>query len=354
MPRKPKTEETQNTAPAAAKRGRKMAATAVQHGPEFVGATPPAMAEPEARMSQAAGAYSADRDLMNQILGQIQMAEAISKFTTVVGLTKMAHIKETKLYRALAGKKGTDQDGNEIPDVGTWDGFCRATGSSANKVDEDLLNLRAFGEDAMRQLSSIGAGYRDLRKLRALPDDTRTALLDSPEAKQALASGDKDALRELIDDMAAAHQRERDKNDKCITDLKARVGGLEVLSTEKSKKIAALEMNSDSALELRWPEIISVRKGDVHALSDFADKALSSCLKLVNKTRQEADELEVGSEEFAAYKTVIHPLGELIERICTAAALVRAEFDTHLGGFIEMDKTHVLDDAGVSASRTSH
>ena len=117
--------------------------------------------------------YTDDRDLMNQLMGQIQMARAFSKFTDVVGFTKLQYIKENKLYRALAGVKGRDQDGNEITDVGTWDGFCRAIGSSQQKVDEDLLNIRTFGEEAMQQLSSVGAGYRDLRKLRALPADDR-------------------------------------------------------------------------------------------------------------------------------------------------------------------------------------
>ena len=49
--------------------------------------------------------YDEGRDLLNQLMGQIQMAEAVAKLTTVVSLTKLAHIKETKLYRAFAGKK---------------------------------------------------------------------------------------------------------------------------------------------------------------------------------------------------------------------------------------------------------
>ncbi|MBX7037479.1 hypothetical protein EX225_22665, partial [Providencia rettgeri] len=126
-----------------------------------VSATPTTIAEKEADEAES-------RDLVNQLLGQVQMARSFAKFADVVSLTKLQHIKESKIYRALAGKKGFDLDGNEIADVGTWDGFCQALGLSRSKVDEDLTNLTAFGEDALKQLSAVGAGYRELRQYRKL------------------------------------------------------------------------------------------------------------------------------------------------------------------------------------------
>ena len=149
--------------------------------------------------------YSDDRDIANQIWGQIQMAGAISKFTTVVGLMKLKELKERKLYQALSGKKGIDKNGNEIPDVGTWDGFCRALHTSANKVDEDLLNLKIFGEDALEQLTSIGAGYRELRQYRKLPEDQKTALIEVAKA------GDKEALVELAEEFIAKNAKEKEQ-----------------------------------------------------------------------------------------------------------------------------------------------
>lgn len=46
-----------------------------------------------------------DRDFMNQVFGQIQMGNAISNFTNVIGLSKLAEIKKTKQYRSLKGVK---------------------------------------------------------------------------------------------------------------------------------------------------------------------------------------------------------------------------------------------------------
>lgn len=221
-----------------ATRGRKKTVTTpIQQGEDYADKTPAHVAEPEALRNQVQTAYADERDLLNQLLGQSQMAAATSKLLTVISLTKLAHIKETKLYRALAGKSALSPSGVEIADVGTWDGFCELIGTSQKKVDEDLLNLRIFGEDAMNQLSSIGAGYRDLRKLRALPNDARTGLLESPEAKQALASGDKDALRDLIEDMAVENVKLRTEKD----ELEANAEAHEKIMAGKDAKVNELD-----------------------------------------------------------------------------------------------------------------
>lgn len=189
--------------------------------------------------------YSDDRDIANQIWGQIQMAGAISKFTTVVGLMKLKELKERKLYQALSGKKGIDKNGNEIPDVGTWDGFCRALHTSANKVDEDLLNLKIFGEDALEQLTSIGAGYRELRQYRKLPEDQKTALIEVAKA------GDKETLVELAEEFIAKNNKEKEllkkDNDNLQADYKALSKRNADVAKEKEElaiKLAQFEMKT--------------------------------------------------------------------------------------------------------------
>lgn len=162
-----------------------------------VSVTPSKIAEKEADEAES-------RDLVNQLLGQVQMARSFAKFADVVSLTKLQHIKESKIYRALAGKKGFDLDGNEIADVGTWDGFCQALGLSRSKVDEDLTNLTAFGEDALKQLSAVGAGYRELRQYRKLPADQQQALIEV--AKE----GDKESLMELAEELIAKQVKEKE------------------------------------------------------------------------------------------------------------------------------------------------
>ena len=150
-------------------------------------------------------AHNEERDLVNQILGQVQMANSFARFADVVSLTKLKHIKETKMYRALAGKKGFDPDGNEIADVGTFDGFCQALGLSRSKVDEDIRNLNAFGEHALKQLSGLGVGYREMRQFRKLSDDDKVALIE------AARTGDRESVEFLAEELIAKHQKEKDE-----------------------------------------------------------------------------------------------------------------------------------------------
>lgn len=191
----------------------------------------PAMVADVNTFAKIEAGYTEDRDLLNQLMGQIQMTSAISKLTTVVGLTKLKHIKETKLYRALAGKKAIAPDGTEIADVGTFEGFCLAIGSTRQKVDEDLLNLRIFGEEAMDNLTRIGAGYRELRQLRKLPEDQQTALIEVARL------GDKEAFVELAEEIITKHAKEKTTLEKQLTDLK---GDNAALDQIVAKKEAAL------------------------------------------------------------------------------------------------------------------
>ncbi len=289
--------------------------------------------------------YTDDRDLMNQLMGQIQMARAFSKFTDVVGFTKLQYIKENKLYRALAGVKGRDQDGNEITDVGTWDGFCRAIGSSQQKVDEDLLNIRTFGEEAMQQLSSVGAGYRDLRKLRALPADERSNLLESPELKQALAEGDKDTLRELIEDMAISHAKKEAALQVRLNELEADQEANDRVIQEKNKKLddLAKKLKKLETSSAPWPEKVHALKDEIGQIGNVADECMGKVAVLLAATTAMTDEMD--EEGIKAAESVILRLDETVARLCNLAASLRNEFELNLSSYIAEVRSHQLEAA---------
>lgn len=184
-------------------------------------------------MSALQSEYNEGRDLVNQLLGQVQMASAISRFSDVVGLTKLQYIKENKLYQHLKGKKATAPDGSEISDVGTFEGFCKALGLSYSKVHEDLTNLNAFGEEALKQLSAVGAGYRELRQYRKLPEDQQSALIEV--AKE----GDKNALLDLAEEMIAKHAKEKEALTKELNETKTDLDINRQTLQEKKEEISA-------------------------------------------------------------------------------------------------------------------
>ena len=131
-----------------------------------------------------------ERDLLNQLLGQAQMAGAFEDFSRTVRTSKLAFVKENKLYRNL--KDAKNPHGAEKLS-GTWEEFCGLLGRSVDQVDRDIANLTAFGEEALESMSRMGIGYRELRQFEV--------------AKE----GDKTALLELAEEMISKHAREKEE-----------------------------------------------------------------------------------------------------------------------------------------------
>lgn len=168
--------------------------------------------------------FSDERDLLNQLLGQAQMADAFEQFSRTVRTSKLAFVKENKLYRGLKGMKTAN--GSQF--TGTWDDFCQLLGMSRDKVELDISNLRAFGEEALESMSRMGIGYRELRQFRRLPEDQKSALIE------VARDGDKTALLELAEEMIARHAKEKE-------DLKTDLDISRQTVAEKKDIINALE-----------------------------------------------------------------------------------------------------------------
>lgn len=182
-------------------------------------------------MATVTSQLSDERDLLNQLLGQAQMADAFEQFSRTVRTSKLAFVKGNKLYRNLKGKK--TPNGSEFS--GTWDEFCNVLGISVDKADLDIANLTAFGEEALDSMSRMGIGYRELRQFRRLPDDQKSALIEV--AKE----GDKTALLELAEEMIAKHTKEKE-------DLKT---DLEISRQTLAEKKDEINVLKDQADELK-------------------------------------------------------------------------------------------------------
>lgn len=68
------------------------------------------------------------RDLVNQLLGQAQAAAAFSQISRTIGISKLAYVKETKVYKSM---KGMVTNGSELS--GTWEEFCGLLGVSVRR-----------------------------------------------------------------------------------------------------------------------------------------------------------------------------------------------------------------------------
>lgn len=190
----------------------------------------PAMTEAANVLAAVQADYNEERDLLNQLLGQAQMADAFAKFSVTVTTSKLAFVKENRLYRALAGR----ESGNGYQFSGTWDEFCGLLGISREKADLDISNLRAFGEEALESMSRMGIGYRELRQFRRLPEDQKTALIEVAK------SGDKDSFLELAEDLIAKHAKEKESLTQRAEEAEANLEARSRVLEDKNSKIDQL------------------------------------------------------------------------------------------------------------------
>lgn len=305
------------------------------------------LADVQAIAHAAQADYTEDRDELNQVLGQIQMGRAFAKFADVVSLSKLAYIKETKKYKALAGKKGIDVDGNEIADVGTWEGFCLAVGTTRQKVDEDILNLKSFGEAALADLSRVGAGYRELRQLRKLPDVDKSALLE------AAKSGDKEVFFDFAEEIISKHAKEKEEIAKKIEEQQKEFQALETVAKNHKEENNQFRMELAKAKlnTLPWSEVVAPLAEEIANHQAIIDKALDRHLQAISAidawhtglVKEAAD-----TDPFAHVAlpqeaiTVLMGLEDAINRSAHAVAAIRDHLQNEFGVELMNARRHLL------------
>ncbi len=189
--------------------------------------------------------YNQGRDLVNQLLGETRIAGAFEGFSRTVWTSKLAIVKESKLYQQLGGM--VTPNGLELK--GTWAEFCGLLGISDEKANQDIANLQAFGEAALEQMQRVGLGYRDLRQFRKLPADQKTALIE------AAKEGDKDTLLELAEDLIAKHIKEKDEFTQQAAEATQNYSALEQVNLKLVKEKHQLQLKVEKrALEPITPD----------------------------------------------------------------------------------------------------
>lgn len=222
--------------------------------------TPPA---PDAAFESAAAELVAEARQSSEVMAQADLAEALH-YNQIIGLTHYARaldsINKIALLKSLQQLKDAKDYKNMIlpePDGGvikvrTWQQLCDALGLSRSKVDEDLANLAAFGEDVLKAQDSLGIGYRELRGLRgglaSLPEGEREevqALIAS-----AAASGDREEILATLDEVGARNS----KLTRELASAEARARSQEELLSTKNRQLDSLRTRIDTLTNPATPE----------------------------------------------------------------------------------------------------
>ena len=159
------------------------------------------LSEQQDAVALAAKAMTQDIAEAHEAMGMVRAFGFVNKLLTVGTLKVMREVKEAKKYKGLV----TYIDG-ELTTVGSWEEFCKACGLTRQKVDEDLQNLSKFGEEFLETSQRLGLGYREMRKLRQLPEEARAEIVDADYSDTT----DKEEMIEKIEDLTAQHAKEKE------------------------------------------------------------------------------------------------------------------------------------------------
>lgn len=224
------------------------------------------------------------KSLVMRQLGQAEAFNFMKKLATVAELKVIQAVKEAKDYKGLVY---LDANGNR-QQVASWDDYCEhMLGEPRRTVDERLLNLNQLGEEFFEASQKIGLGYRELRKLRQLPEDQQQLVIEN----EAVDLGDKEALRELIDELNAKHQKE----------LKAARGEKEEL--DKSLKVARQMRDEAQGEANKFREQIAARQFNPDAWKSDVSAIVLSMAKLEGEILQRLTQLAAIREKVANLDT---------------------------------------------------
>lgn len=228
-------------------------------------------------LAQLQASYGQGRDLVNQLLGQAQAFQAAGNLLQTFGVSKLALVKENKLYQQLSGMK--TPNGLELK--GTWVEFCQLLGMSDEKANQDIANLHAFGEEALEQMQRIGIGYRELRQYRKLPEDQKQALIEVAKA------GDKEGFVELAEEIIAKHAKEKEQLTAQVEEAKATLEAKDRVLQTRAELIGKLE--EQTARKFKPLPGSEARTAQEQALLKELDEATSSAFLSMHRTFKAAD-----------------------------------------------------------------
>ncbi|WP_065204280.1 hypothetical protein [Shewanella woodyi] len=170
-------------------------------------------AEQEKSVIETKEVLASKQDVLIKI-GQIQAFNFTAKLLTVSELKLLKEVKESKTYKGLT----YINDKGEVLTVSTWVECCEhILKSSRQHIDDKLINLQQFGNEFFEASQNMGLGYRDLRKLRQLPEQEQALVIDS----DAIDMGDKDAVKELIEELTEKHAKEQHDLNQELSECKA-------------------------------------------------------------------------------------------------------------------------------------
>ncbi len=173
-----------------------------------------------------------DAEEVHKALGRIEGLEFLRRVGDVAIAQVFAEVRKSKKYKGLPYK---DEDGN-IRHVEDFKEFCKVKlGKSYTRCYELSQNLTMLGTDLYESAERIGFRAMDYRALKALPPEEQAVI------KEAIASESKDQVVDILQDMAARHQTEKEAAKREKDDMSADLEARSKLLADKAERLEETE-----------------------------------------------------------------------------------------------------------------
>jgi hypothetical protein len=205
-------------------------------------------------------------------LGRIEASMFFSKIGNISAAQFAQQVRDGKKYKGLPYD---DENGNRKY-ISTFDEFCdQFLGKTGRYVRDLIKNLHALGPDLYESAERIGFRAKDYRALNALPAEEQAVV------KQALESESRDEVLDILQDLAARHQAEKEaakqERESLQADLDARDKVLETKAQRLDKaetelaRLKSLPKNADTELrlEIEAEAVKTLNARHIEALAAF-------------------------------------------------------------------------------------
>ena len=175
-----------------------------------------------------ANAVIADAEEAYKIIGHIEAAHFMLTVSEKMIAESAIKIKKGKLFNIFTI---IDETGNRRH-VSNFEEFCQLKlKKSRQRVEELIRNYNLLGPELYEQAERLGFGQRDYNALKALPADDRLIIA------QAIEAEDLDKALDLMQQLAAKHQREKETTEKQLDSLVKIMQAKDCVIKEKTEEL---------------------------------------------------------------------------------------------------------------------
>lgn len=190
------------------------------------------MAEFHAEQQEIKAKQQEDREALiaeaSRLTGRVEAFGFMSKVATVSHLMTLKKIKDSGIY-------------TELPNIKTWEEYCKSIGYTRRHIDDQLESLNLLGSEFLETGFQFGLGYRDLKQLKK---EIKAGNLEVKDAEviidgEVIPLDDKDELRDALDTLLKSKYKE-------IEELKDEIKNKESIIEDKEHDIKRLQASNNT------------------------------------------------------------------------------------------------------------